>query len=127
KDFAGAMRSARRLGDDEVTIVKACAGAEVNATKVAASLDAVAGEVRQDVGYTLCRIRWLRRHDDVAPTKLMLAAPGGAQQRLVHERRDEVRQNLGGVIAKIGVIVIQGHFELSCGDLAGIRPTRVLA
>jgi soluble lytic murein transglycosylase len=79
------MRSARRLGDDEVTIVKACA----------ASLDAVSGGARQDVGHTLCRIRWLRRHDDVAPTKLMLAAPGGAQQRLVHERRDEVRQNLG--------------------------------
>jgi soluble lytic murein transglycosylase len=82
KDFAGAMRSARRLGDDEVAIVKACAGAEVNATKVAAPLDALSGEARQDVGYTLCRIRWLRRHDDVAAaTKLMLAAPGGAQQR----------------------------------------------
>jgi|HubBroStandDraft_6_1064221.scaffolds.fasta_scaffold228215_1 soluble lytic murein transglycosylase len=55
------MRSARRLGDDEVTIVKACAGAEVNATKVAASLDAVSGEARQDVGYTLSRAEAPRR------------------------------------------------------------------
>jgi soluble lytic murein transglycosylase len=82
KDFAGAMRSARRLGDDEVAIVKACAGAEANSTKVGAPLEAVAGEARQDLGYTLCRIRWLRRHDDVAvATKQMLAAPRGAQQR----------------------------------------------
>jgi soluble lytic murein transglycosylase len=82
KDFAGAMRAARRLGDDEVAIVKACAGAEAKSTKVGAPFNAVAGEARQDLGYTLCRIRWLRRHDDVVgATKLMLAAPRGAQQR----------------------------------------------
>jgi soluble lytic murein transglycosylase len=81
KDFAGAMRAARRLGDDEVAIVKACAGAEANSNKVGAPLDAVSSEARQDIGYTLCQIRWLRRHDDVAgAAKLMLAAPRRAQQ-----------------------------------------------
>jgi hypothetical protein len=35
-----------------------------------------------NLGYTLCRIRWLRRHDDIAATiRLMLAAPLRAQQR----------------------------------------------
>jgi soluble lytic murein transglycosylase len=72
KDFTGAMRAARRLGDDEVAIVKACAG--VTSAKIGAPLDAVSGEAREDPGYRLCRIRWLRRHDDVATaTKLMLA------------------------------------------------------
>ena len=80
KDFTGAMRAARRLGDDEVAIVKACAG--VTSAKIGAPLDAVSGEAREDPGYRLCRIRWLRRHDDVATaTKLMLAAPSRAQQR----------------------------------------------
>jgi soluble lytic murein transglycosylase len=82
KDFSGAMRAARRLGDDEVAIVKACAGAEATPTENGLPLDAVASEARQDVGYMLCRIRWLRRHDDVAAaTKLMLAAPRRVQQR----------------------------------------------
>jgi soluble lytic murein transglycosylase len=81
KDFAGAMRSARRLGDDEVAIVKACAGAEAASTKIGSPLDAVPGGAHQDLGYTLCRIRWLRRHDDVAAaTKLMLAVPRPDQQ-----------------------------------------------
>jgi soluble lytic murein transglycosylase len=82
RDFAGAMRAARRLGDDEVAIVKACAGAEVTSTKIGAPLDAVSDEAREDPSYRLCRIRWLRRRDDVATaTKLMLAAPRRAQQR----------------------------------------------
>ena len=33
KDFSAAMRAAKRLGDDEVAIVKACAAAEANSTK----------------------------------------------------------------------------------------------
>jgi peptidoglycan lytic transglycosylase len=82
KDFAGAMRAARRLGDGEVAIVKACARAEATSTKVGSTLDAVSSEARQDPSYTLCRIRWLRRHDDVATaSKLMLATPPRAQQR----------------------------------------------
>ena len=81
KDFAGAMRAARRLGDDQAAIVKACSAAELTSTKVGSPLDAVSGEAREDPGYRLCRIRWLRRHDDVATaTKLMLAAPPRAQQ-----------------------------------------------
>jgi soluble lytic murein transglycosylase len=76
KDFSGAMRAARRLGDDDVSIVKACAAVTANETKALALLDEVPNEARQDLGYTLCRIHWLMRHDRFADaTRLMLAAP----------------------------------------------------
>ncbi|WP_029584091.1 lytic transglycosylase domain-containing protein [Bradyrhizobium sp. URHD0069] len=75
KDFSGAMRAARRLGSDDVSIVKACAAVTANATKALRLLDAVATEARQDLGYALCRIRWMMRNDRIADaTRLMLAA-----------------------------------------------------
>jgi soluble lytic murein transglycosylase len=75
KDFAGAMRAARRLGDAEVAIVKACAAVAGNADKALERLDDVASESRQDLGYTLCRIHWMMRHDYIAEaTRLMQAA-----------------------------------------------------
>src|SRR5712671_6113048 len=75
KDFPAAMRSARRLGEDDVSIVKACAAVTASATKALDLLDAVPSEARQDLGYTLCRIRWMMRHDRYAvATRLMLAA-----------------------------------------------------
>ncbi len=75
KDFPAAMRSARRLGEDDVSIVKACAAVTASATKALDLLDAVPSEARQDLGYTLCRIRWMMRHDRFADaTPLMLAA-----------------------------------------------------
>jgi soluble lytic murein transglycosylase len=75
KDFSGAMRSARRLGDDDVSIVKACAAVTASATKAIDLLDAVPSEARQDLGYALCRIRWMTRHDRFADaTRLVLAA-----------------------------------------------------
>jgi soluble lytic murein transglycosylase len=76
KDFSGAMRAARRLGDDDVSIVKACAAVMTNADKAHDLLDDVAPAARQDLGYTLCRIHWMVRHDQIADaTRLMLAAP----------------------------------------------------
>jgi soluble lytic murein transglycosylase len=78
KDFSGAMRAARRLGSDDVSIVKACAAVAADATKALELLDAVQTEARRDLdlGYTLCRIHWMMRHDRIADaTRLMLAAP----------------------------------------------------
>jgi peptidoglycan lytic transglycosylase len=75
KDFSGASRAARRLGDDDRSIVKACAAVAANATKALDLLDAVATEARQDLGYTLCRINWMVRRDRLEDaTRLMLAA-----------------------------------------------------
>jgi soluble lytic murein transglycosylase len=80
KDISGAMRAARHLGsDDDLSIVKACAAAMGNATKALELLDAVATEARQDLGYALCRIHWMMRHDRAADaTRLMLTAPSEA-------------------------------------------------
>jgi soluble lytic murein transglycosylase len=73
KDFSGAKRAAQRLGGDELAIVKACAAA--NADKALDLLDAVATDARSDLGYTLCRIRWMVRHERIDDaTHLMLAA-----------------------------------------------------
>jgi peptidoglycan lytic transglycosylase len=75
KDFSGASRAARRLGDDDRSIVKACAAVAANVTKALDLLDAVATEARQDLGYTLCRINWMVRRDRLEDaTRLMLAA-----------------------------------------------------
>jgi soluble lytic murein transglycosylase len=74
KDLSGAMRAARRLGADDISIVKACA-AGANATKGLERFDEVATEARQDLGYQLCRVRWMMRRDRIADaTRLMLAA-----------------------------------------------------
>jgi soluble lytic murein transglycosylase len=75
KDFAAAMRAAKRLGNDEVAIVKACAATEANSSKSEALLAAVSAKANRDLGFALCRLHWLVRHDDLAAaTKLVLAA-----------------------------------------------------
>jgi len=56
--------------------------AEANSTKAGALLDAVPGEARRDLGYALCRLHWLLRHDGVAAAvKLVLAASREDLQR----------------------------------------------
>jgi soluble lytic murein transglycosylase len=75
KDLAGAKRAAKRLGDDELAIVKACAAVRGKADKAMDTLNDVAAEARQDLGYTLCRIQWMlaqNKIDDAA--RLMVAA-----------------------------------------------------
>jgi soluble lytic murein transglycosylase len=73
KDISGARRAAQRLGSDELSIVKACAAG--NADKALDFLNAVATDARSDLGYTLCRIRWMVHHDRIDDaTGLMLAA-----------------------------------------------------
>jgi peptidoglycan lytic transglycosylase len=72
KDLSGAKRAAQRLGSDELAIVKACAA---DADKALDLLNDVAAEARSDLGYTLCRIRWMARHDRIdEATRLILAA-----------------------------------------------------
>jgi len=77
KDFSGAMRAAKRLGSDEMSIVKACSAVTANADKALDRLDAVATEARKDLAYTLCRIHWMVRKDkiDDAARLTLAAAP----------------------------------------------------
>jgi len=77
KDFAAAMRMAKRLGSTQVAIVKACEAAEANITKGGALLEAVPKEAQGDLGYVLCRLHWLLAHDDVAAAVKLLAEVSG--------------------------------------------------
>ena len=73
RDLSGAKRAAQRLGSDEVSIVKACAAG--NDDKAPDLFNDVAAEARNDLGYMLCRIRWLVHHERIdEATRLMLAA-----------------------------------------------------
>jgi soluble lytic murein transglycosylase len=75
KDLSGAKRAAQRLGSDELSIVKACAAS--SADKTLDLLNEVATDARSDLGYTLCRIRWMVHHDriDDATALVLAAAP----------------------------------------------------
>lgn len=77
KDYAGARRAARRLGEDELTIVKACAAVTGKASKAKEYLDDVPTETRRDLGYVLCRAQWHLQNDriDDAAEVILAAAP----------------------------------------------------
>jgi soluble lytic murein transglycosylase len=78
KDFGGAMRAAKRLGADQVAVVKACIAAEANSDKAGALLDSVPAGAR-GAGYALCRLHSLLRSDSVAAaSKVVLAASSEA-------------------------------------------------
>jgi soluble lytic murein transglycosylase len=73
KDISGAKRAAQHLGSDELSIVKACAATSTD--NALDRLNGVAADARSDLGYALCRIRWMVRHDRIDDaTGLMLAA-----------------------------------------------------
>ena len=75
KDFSGAMRAAHHLGGDDIAIVKACIAVKGDEKKAPDLLDSVGGEARQDLGFALCRIQWLMRHDRIVDaTRVMIAA-----------------------------------------------------
>jgi len=85
KDLSGAKRAAQRLGSDELSIVKACAAG--NSDDALDLFDEVAADVRGDLGYTLCRIRWMVRHDRIDDaTRLILAA---APETMAFQDTDE--------------------------------------
>ncbi len=77
KDFAAAMRVAKRLGAAQVAVVKACEAAEGNSNKSGALLAAVPTEAHADLGYALCRLHWLLAHNDVAAAVKLLAESSG--------------------------------------------------
>lgn len=63
KDFGAAMRAAKRLGQNQVAIVRACSAAEAKSINAGRLLDAVPAAARDDPSYALCRIHWLLRND----------------------------------------------------------------
>lgn len=77
KDYAGARRAAKRLGEDALAIVKACAAVTGKASKARDYLEDVAAEARRDLGYVLCRAQWHLQNDriDDAAEVILAAAP----------------------------------------------------
>ena len=103
KDFAGAMRAARRLGDDDVAIVKACVAAKEDAKKASELFNDVPAGARGDLGYTLCRIQWMMRHDGIADaTRLMLAASPEAMAQQDTDEWWRVRRMLARKLLDLG-------------------------
>ena len=90
KDFGAAMRAAKRLGDNEVAIVKACEAAEANSRKADALLDAVPSEARRDMGFALCRLHWLVRHNEFAAAAMLVLAV--SSEDLQRQDTDEVER-----------------------------------
>ena len=97
KDLAGAKRAAQRLGGDELAIVKACAAG--SADKALDSLNDVPAGARSDLGYTLCRMRWMVRHDRIDDaTRLVLSA---APQTMALQDTDEWWRERRGLARKL--------------------------
>lgn len=76
KDYAGARRAAKRLGD-ALAIVKACAAVTGKANKAKDYLDDVSADARRDLGYVLCRAQWHLQKDriDDAAEVILAASP----------------------------------------------------
>ena len=97
KDLAGAKRVAQRLGSDELAIVKACAAG--SADKALDLLNDVPAEARGDLGYTLCRLRWMLRHDRIDDaTRLVLSA---APENMALQDTDEWWRERRGLARKL--------------------------
>jgi soluble lytic murein transglycosylase len=76
KDLSSAMRAARHIDDEAVSIVKACSAVKGNDDKASDRLESVAIDDRQDLGYLLCRIQWLMRKDKIVEaSRAMLSSP----------------------------------------------------
>jgi soluble lytic murein transglycosylase len=104
KDLAGARRAAQHLGGDELAIVKACAAG--SGDKALDQLNAVATEARGDLGYTLCRVRWMVRHDRIDDaTRLILAA---APETMALQETDEWWRERRSLARKL---LDQGKFD----------------
>ncbi|SHG56030.1 lytic transglycosylase domain-containing protein [Bradyrhizobium erythrophlei] len=97
KDLAGAKRVAQRLGSDELAIVKACAAG--SADEALDLLNDVPAEARGDLGYTLCRLRWMVRHDRIDDaTRLVLSA---APENMALQDTDEWWRERRGLARKL--------------------------
>ena len=104
KDLAGARRAAQHLGGDELSIVKACAAG--NSDKALDRLDDIASDARNDLGYTLCRIRWMAHHDRIdEATRLILTA---APETMALQDTDEWWRERRSLARKL---LDQGKFE----------------
>jgi len=73
---AAALRAAKRLGSDEVTLAKARIASNHKSSNARALLEEVPRELRGDAGYIFSKIQLLRREEKFAEAaELMMSAP----------------------------------------------------
>ena len=87
KEISAAMRAAKRLGDDDVAIVKACSAVKGDADKALGKLNDVPEEARGDLGYVLCRVKWAMKKDKIVDAAKMVIA--AAPETMAQQDTDE--------------------------------------
>ncbi len=87
KELGAAMRAAKKLGDDYVTIVKACSAVKGDADKALSKLNDVPEDARGDLGYVLCRVKWAMKKDKIVDAAKMVIA--AAPETMAQQDTDE--------------------------------------
>jgi len=87
KELGAAMRAAKRLGEDDVAIVKACGAVKGNPDKALGKLNDVPESARGDLGYVLCRVKWAMKKDKIVEAAKMIVA--AAPETMAHQDTDE--------------------------------------
>jgi soluble lytic murein transglycosylase len=87
KELGAAMRTAKRLGDDYVAIVKACSAVKGDADTALSKLDDVPENARADLGYVLCRVKWAMKKDKIVEAARLVVA--AALETMAQQDTDE--------------------------------------
>ena len=108
KELGAAMRAAKRLGDEDVAIVKACAAVKGDSNKALAKLNDVPESARSDLGYVLCRVKWAMKKDKIVEAaKLIVAA---APETMAQQDTDEWWRDRRTISRKL---LDMGEFQLA--------------
>jgi soluble lytic murein transglycosylase len=108
KELGAAMRAAKRLGDDDVAIVKACAAVKGDADKALSKLNDVPESARGDLGYVLCRVKWaLKKEKIIEAAKMIVAA---APETMAQQDTDEWWRDRRTISRKL---LDMGEFQLA--------------
>ena len=123
KEISAAMRAAKRLGDDDVAIVKACAAVKGDADKALGKLNDVPEDARGDLGYVLCRVKWAMKKDRIVDAARMVIA--AAPETMAQQDTDEWWRDRRTLARKL---LDMGEFQMAYDvvrDAAtpGLRPT----
>ena len=108
KELGAAMRAAKRLGEDDVAIVKACAAVKGDADRALGKLNDVPESARGDLGYVLCRVKWAMKKDKIVEAAKMIVA--AAPETMAHQDTDEWWRDRRTISRKL---LDMGEFQLA--------------
>jgi soluble lytic murein transglycosylase len=114
KELGAAMRAAKRLGEDDVAIVKACAAVKGDADKALGMLNDVPESARGDLGYVLCRVKWAMKKDKIVEAAKMIVA--AQPETMAHQDTDEWWRDRRTISRKL---LDMGEFQLAYDVVKG--------